>query len=182
MLITIWDKKFFDAHKALNTHKPPPKNCGRNFYKYKSNTCHMGNEILFRAKRAGTMEWIFGMPVSGCSRMIAEGQQTGTESISIISNTIGQFTGLYDIHSNKIFVGDMVRFTYKAHLFKAVIVTGHFGYRYLPVDEVSRRYISLVQPPGEDLEIVGNIHDNPEMSIYLHKYNQQDKSYTGYPL
>ena len=74
----------------------------------------MKREILFRGKSTETGEWKYG------SLEQYEGHQTriyvddGTiygERVGVDPDTIGQFTEMCDKYGNKIFDGDIIRFT-----------------------------------------------------------------------
>lgn len=131
-------------------------------------------EILFRGKTLNGNEWIIGAGVyksEGYTWTITDDvtktENRGTGSDAIISETIGQFTGLADKNGKQIFEGDIVEpmlvgGTHKGFSWGRQVVVfdrGAFGLK-------SRReeitpmcnYAANVQ-----FEVFGNIHDNPEL-------------------
>lgn len=66
-------------------------------------------EILFRGKRIDNREWVYG----GLFENLEEGrvityiyQFPDGAALPVIPETVGQFTGLYDINGYKVFEGD----------------------------------------------------------------------------
>lgn len=65
-------------------------------------------EILFRGKRIDNREWVYG----GLFENLEEGRvityiyQFLDGALPVIPETVGQFTGLYDINGDKVFEGD----------------------------------------------------------------------------
>ena len=74
----------------------------------------MTREILFRGKRIDNGEWVKGFPYithGGEHQIRYYDSESNIENCShtVISDTLGRFTGLTDRNSTKIFEGDIIR-------------------------------------------------------------------------
>ena len=148
-------------------------------------------EILFRGKRIDNGEWVYGYAVKGNYK---KGQIFIAKSIGIgyfftgcitadevISETVGQYTGLIDKNGKKIFEGDICQVVYtdrmcdtdgkhyenEHEMFEEVVFEkGTFCF------ETTIEDIAFYRPIEFDIywkqkikyfEVIGNIHDNPEL-------------------
>lgn len=116
-------------------------------------------EILFRGKRVDNGEWVegslihqtkfYGDPVD-CYHILYDGEFHADYygSAEVIPETVGQFTGLLDKNGKKIFEGDIMR------------NAGNV------VEFCSDGFCINGDSPlafWTKTEIIGNIHDNPEV-------------------
>lgn len=148
-------------------------------------------EIRFRGKRVDNGEWVYGDLLQPNLIVADWCNETGTqvfdlEAYAVIPETIGQFTGLKDKNGNKIFEGDVVKQSFQQNtpkVFCARVIKGyHQG-----VVKITSNGVSIMRPYfvityddwDEDIspqilktpksvrgyrsEIIGNIHDNPEL-------------------
>lgn len=89
-----------------------------------------------------------------------------SECYYCIADTLGQFTGLYDKNGKEIYEGDILRWDVNNLLY---VVTFESGMFYASVEECNEGMIGgfplhrLTECDYGKCEIVGNIHDNPEL-------------------
>lgn len=121
-------------------------------------------EILFRAKRETTNEWVYGYFVKEYDdfQIYVQPQiitRSGREYVN--ENTLGQFTGLTDKNGTKIFEGDIVRYGDTIHkvVFEQRNGTAYFGLVYSPIETLPFGHYQDLQ----QLEVIGNIYENPEL-------------------
>ena len=134
-------------------------------------------EIIFRAKVEdkdeligkgfpinGTMtpisEWVYGVPIPRYPDLfLAWSEGNGEyEEITVITETIGQYTGLTDKNGKKIFEGDICWFygvEYYLGLWEQNAIVAITDM----TDDEQTHYLNN----AEYCEVIGNIHDNPEL-------------------
>ena len=115
-------------------------------------------EILFRGK-AIDGNWYYGVPLVFAEDVILIAAPH-TYSKNVETSTIGQYTGLTDNNGTKIFEGDIVKG--KDHLEKDLEVYGFIDHKngsFVIVGDFMTHYRWL----DYDVEVIGNIHDNPEL-------------------
>ncbi len=133
-------------------------------------------EILFRGKRADNGEWVEGAFLNDrdgsfyiCPVVsdITYGDNGNRRRIGcwykVDPSTIGQYTGLTDKNGKKIFEGDIVR----CGTGRICKVTFFTSPSFSGFDLVAIGGFDSPPPHNWDLfadtEIIGNIHDNPEL-------------------
>lgn len=133
----------------------------------------MKREILFRGINF-QKEWIYGDLIHSYAKddvaivYYKEGRKTPTFD-AVFSESVGQYTGLKDKNGKEIFEGDIVKgVSHKSDSciselipFDVIGVVGyHKEYQTL---EVRTRQASLHIEVAIKGEVIGNIHDNPEL-------------------
>ena len=134
-------------------------------------------EILFRGKRIDNGEWVEGglISVNDCEHgtvtaIIPHNCEAYRFNISgeyVIPETIGQYTGKTDKNGKKIFEGDVVDILTENE--EAGIVTYDEGCFHVKADGFSIDFRNNIN--GDDLLIIGNIHDNCDIFICNNAYN-----------
>lgn len=134
-------------------------------------------EILFRGKRADNGEWVEGFPfvrrntngevidcfiIQEAYEQVTNGQRyvrsnLKSECFRVIPKTIRQFTGLTDKNGKKIFEDDIVKYDGDGNY-----SIGYVDGVYRLFDEKGYYSVS-VHNNYSYLEVIGNIHDNPEL-------------------
>ena len=115
----------------------------------------MERQILFRGKRECDNSWEYGY-VSWFNCTI--GLRYFLNNNIAITETIGQFTGLFDKNGNKIFEGDVYSMGEKNILYVVIFDKSQFIGK-----QVGNRSLAGLEYWKSDIEIIGNIHDNPEL-------------------
>lgn len=120
-------------------------------------------EILFRGKLAASGAWSYGclkiFPDKTCA--ISPDDTLVGKYGRVDPATVGQYTGLTDKNGVKIFEGDVLRYGETIHraVFEQRNGTAYFGLVYGSQETLPfGHYQDLRQ-----LEVIGNIHDNPEL-------------------
>ena len=128
-------------------------------------------EYLFRGKRKDNGEWVYwNIYGEFCTSEGKRAKLTSQTSYGeknfyyiyehlIDPETIGQYTGLTDKNGDKIFDSDIVDILTENE--EVGIVTYDEGFFYVKADGFSVDFRNNIN--GNDLLIVGNIHDNPEI-------------------
>ena len=121
-------------------------------------------EIKFRAKRQDRDEWVNG-DLTHVQKIckVEDVERTGKRSMPAVrvgnydvdEKTIGQYTGLKDRNGREIYEGDVLR--HDNYTIKVEWLNGGFCDCHSNIN-IPLRYFSL-----NHYEVIGNIHDNPEL-------------------
>lgn len=132
-------------------------------------------EILFRGKRIDNGEWVEGY-YTKAKDCISEKEvhvifhtdltlfphSEFSSYEEVIPETIGQYTGLMDKNGRRIFEGDIVDHYYQKGFFnRGVVIWDSQNARFAHELRSMSPAFSLYHP--EAWEIIGNIHENPEL-------------------
>lgn len=125
-------------------------------------------EILFRGKRVDNGEWAESPYPYGT-------MSGGVVQHDFISQTVGQYTGALDCYEKKIYEGDILRYitdydgvdgVTRTIDTRAVVVWDPdvLGFACKEIgDDSGDLYSWLEMRENPDIEIIGNIYDNPEL-------------------
>jgi len=127
-------------------------------------------EIKFRGKRIDNGKWICGSliieedPIADAFKYFIKPFNFLTGKL-VIPETVGQYTGSKDKNNKEIYEGDIVRYSDKH---TGVIVWKYTGF----VLELLNREKSTIilwydVDKRDNIEVVGNIYENPELTVLL---------------
>ena len=116
-------------------------------------------QLKFRGKRVDNGEWVYGDLVHNAfngHRIFPAGIQIpGCYPDEVISETVGQFTGLHDKNGKEIYEGDI------PDGYGAVFFSNEYLGYFAESTEFECGYKPICDIPI--IEIIGNIHENPEL-------------------
>lgn len=126
-------------------------------------------EILFRGKRTDNGEWVYGSPIFQDGYVLIRfwnSEEFEFEEYLVLPESVSEFTGLTDKNGKRIFEGDIVQikdFTHGCALnYKQPTSNWVVHWR----EDIARfciDYMSYLPFDFTKTEIIGNIHDNPEL-------------------
>ena len=122
-------------------------------------------EVIFRGKRTDNGEWVKGylyITHIGAHEIGSYDAEINIErfTFDVIPETVGQYTGLTDKNGVRIFEGDIVSLVkHDGLIYKVVYVPC----RYELVNSKGVNCFVLDIYKSENIEVIGNIHDNPEL-------------------
>ncbi len=140
----------------------------------------MNREIKFRGKRVNGGEWVYGMTISNGTIKrkinniffeVAENKWVG-----VLPETLGQYTGLKDKDGKEIYEGDILKTPRgfigqvvfgraeeecRHKVFGRMVIDCYTAYGWIFVR--GDGYRCAIDDELLEGEIIGNIHDNPEL-------------------
>lgn len=119
-------------------------------------------EIIFRGKSVNDGRWVFGnlSDYGDCKTITTVKDFTIIDSCEVIPETVGQHTGLKDLHGTRIFEADIVK-VYDVYCNETVVGVVEFcdgSFRIYDTDFTSYDRWMYCK-----VEAIGNMHDTPEL-------------------
>jgi uncharacterized phage protein (TIGR01671 family) len=115
--------------------------------------------IKFRAQDIASNKWLYG-DVRYHKDDVCIFEQGGTKGEQVKRETVGQFTTLRDKNGKDIYEGDILKVGEEKTLIEVRFVRGVFAF--LWNGDLDDEF-PCNAPTQEWAEVVGNIHDNPNM-------------------
>ena len=115
-------------------------------------------EILFRGKQRDNGEWFYGdlIHLNHCVSI-----RSKDCARSVVPETVGQYTGLTDKNGMRIFEGDLIRSTETGETAIVQWFSEHSAF--MIWCKTSNQVGFLYECEKSIIEVIGNIHDNPEL-------------------
>ena len=128
-------------------------------------------ETLFRGKRIDDDKWTYGYLFKCWGRCYLLWGMNGDNPIKeeVYPETVGEYTGLTDKNGKEICEGDIVRYRpeYWSYPHHSVVEYCADKWNYPAFDLKDYDYegngLQFAHEEGIGLEVIGNIHDNPEL-------------------
>ena len=130
----------------------------------------MMREIKFRGKRIDNGKWIYGSliieedPIADALKYFIKPFNFLTGKL-VAPETVGQYTDSNDKDKKEIYEGDIVRYNDKL---TGVVVWKYTGFVLELLNRKKSPILLWYDVDTEDnIEVIGNIHENPELIILL---------------
>lgn len=134
----------------------------------------MKREIKFRGKTLHSDEWCFGGLVDyGDGEMEIQGFDVFREGVdewkemSVTPGTVGQLTGIHDKNRKEVYEEDILRVCDGKRCFNIVVKWSKeamaFMACYCDGNQFPLSWFSGLLSKTYEVEVIGNIHDNPEL-------------------
>jgi uncharacterized phage protein (TIGR01671 family) len=124
-------------------------------------------EIEFRGKHSKASGWYSGNLIlhkfKDCTKAVID-LFCQPASVEVIIKTVGQYTGLKDKNGVKIFEGDIMSSSKTINKYSILeVVEWQEEYARLMLRQIGCKALSDITTANKHNEVIGNIHDNPEL-------------------
>ncbi len=116
---------------------------------------------IWRGKRTDTKEWATGYlrkidPFVLCPHCDRDGEK----GVEVDGDTLGRYTEHHDKNNNLVFAGDILK-SRSNQLFLVEYNLTHLDFTIRPLKK--KPYIRMLIGSLRNFEVVGNVHDSPEL-------------------
>lgn len=124
--------------------------------------------IKFRGKRVDTGKWIYGdlLTFNRTECEISDWNTVDYSRVDVIPETVGQFTGYFDENKQEIYEDDIIRCVTSDGEEYVSAVRHDGGAFAIDVNCCDYDYSAIgwaIDVDVEEMRVIGNIHDNPEL-------------------
>lgn len=126
--------------------------------------------IKFRGKHVDDDEWVYGDLIidNAENYFIHIREEKRQVAHMVYPDTVGQFTGLLDKNGKEIYEGDVVSYRYPIRRHDSFVRNeiNYIGFRQSECKFIvvcKNRHHDLHEPYNLQVEVIGNIHENPEL-------------------
>ena len=133
----------------------------------------MNREIKFRGQQINTKKWVYGYLYRNKGLYVICENIRYAEEEPIFLDTVGQYTGLHDKNGKEIYEGDVVLYkdwemAYEgggndSFINKGIVEYCEDNCCYNVTERQTVDITDVLYRDNEDLEVIGNIYDNPEL-------------------
>lgn len=123
-------------------------------------------EILFRGKSENTDMWVYGKLFESVASSFIIRNNNIIDLVQVNQDTIGQYTGIKDINGVKIYEGDILKCLDTDGDNYLSLVRYDDGAFTIDVNYCDYDYTAIgwaLSVDVDDVEVIGNVHDNPEL-------------------
>lgn len=127
-------------------------------------------DYKFRGKRIDNGEWVHGCLnqfIGKCFIQIMawyrQDENCSIDTIQVITETVGQFTGWLDRRGKNIWDGDILLIDSDDNYYQFFVKWDEEFPCYILSDKDGNERFALGELAKEDIEVIGNIHENPDL-------------------
>jgi len=117
-------------------------------------------EILFRGKRVDGLGWVTDSETyirDACGVWLSD---EDNDVVRVVPETVGQFTGLTDKNGKRIFEGDVLSGHGEGN---SIVAWDYENARFIGCEDSPHLWWRCSADEFGHYEVMGNIHDNPEL-------------------